>query len=400
MDEYLIFGSEYGTAPDAAIKGRRITDLKPETIDSLIRTLKSNWIIWDRVLSDDPREFRYRFEKEDVCLAGQLLQNDDQLSNPGEFVFMSTPGKVPLFKYATTNYEGRFFFYVHIDEEVKDLIIQPDNFIENNKFYIESPFSDQFMPSEINTDSTLVQIPAYIQRWSVNYQVGKNYEFSTVGGMADPSFRPIIPKRFYGKPDAERIITDYVKLPTMEELFFEIVPNVSLKKNRFIYEMKMVDPLGNVLYEEPPVMMIDGVIVKDASVIAGLNPEFVEKIDVVHERYYVGDFLFNGIVNVITRSGDFSRVLLPAYATRLPYRVIDPVRMFVSPDYSSSEMRNSRIPDFRNTVYWNPSVKPDKKGKASIDFWTSDIKTEYEVNIQGITEQGKAISFHKIINVK
>lgn len=85
---------------------------------------------------------------------------------------------------------------------------------------------------------------------------------------------------------------------------------------------------------------------------------------------------------------------------RLPYRVIDPVWSFVSPDYSSSENTNSQIPDFRNTLYWNPSVKPDKSGLANIEFWSSDVVSDYEINIQGINSEGKLISSRKCISVK
>jgi hypothetical protein len=63
-------------------------------------------------------------------------------------------------------------------------------------------------------------------------------------------------------------------------------------------------------------------------------------------------------------------------------------------------MKNNRIPDFRNTLYWNPSVKPDKGGKARIEFWTSDMASTYEINIQGITSDGKPISQRKIIKVE
>jgi hypothetical protein len=85
---------------------------------------------------------------------------------------------------------------------------------------------------------------------------------------------------------------------------------------------------------------------------------------------------------------------------RLPYRVIEPVWSFFSPDYSSAEMRNSRIPDYRNTLYWNSSVKPDKDGKARIEFWSSDNKSDYVINIQGITQEGKIISLHKTFKVQ
>jgi hypothetical protein len=63
-------------------------------------------------------------------------------------------------------------------------------------------------------------------------------------------------------------------------------------------------------------------------------------------------------------------------------------------------MKKSRIPDFRNTLYWNPSIKPDHDGKASVEFWSSDNKADYLINIQGITQDGRLFSFHKIIKVK
>jgi hypothetical protein len=146
--------------------------------------------------------------------------------------------------------------------------------------------------------------------------------------------------------------------------------------------------------------MIDGVIIKDPSLIINLDPEIVEKIDVIKEKYYVGKYRFPGLVNVITRSGDFSCVPLPDYMIRLPYRVLEPVWSFVPPDYSSAEIKNNRIPDYRNTLYWNSSVKPDKDGKGRIEFWSSDNKSDYVIDIQGITREGKMFSLRKKIKVR
>ena len=63
-------------------------------------------------------------------------------------------------------------------------------------------------------------------------------------------------------------------------------------------------------------------------------------------------------------------------------------------------MKSSRLADYRNTLYWNPSVKPDKDSKAGIEFWTSDTKSDYIINIQGITSEGHTISIRKTISVK
>jgi len=73
---------------------------------------------------------------------------------------------------------------------------------------------------------------------------------------------------------------------------------------------------------------------------------------------------------------------------------------FVSPDYTSAEARKSRIPDFRNTLYWNPTAKADKTGKTSIKFWTSDFVSDFEIVIQGVSPEGKPFSITKIIKVK
>ena len=117
-------------------------------------------------------------------------------------------------------------------------------------------------------------------------------------------------------------------------------------------------------------------------------------------RYFVGNYLFHGLVNVITRAGDFSNIPLPDYAVRLPYLATDQAAAFPLPDYTLPENKKSRIPDFRNTMYWNPSVIPDKEGKAKIEFWTSDYKSDYEINIQGIAGDGNFVSIRKEIKVK
>jgi len=399
INDYMVFGTEFGSLQRSALKGLKINNISPEVIDSLLQTMKSNWIDWNTILAADLPVFRYQVEKDDHYLSGKLLTGDKKAADADKFVFLSRPGKIAVFQYAKTDEEGNFSFRIHIDEKVKELIIQPDAATKNQSLNIESPFSHQYIKSEISVDSTNKQIPGYISAWSVNHQVRKIYGTSSIG---DPLASLIsIPrsKRFYGKPDQELNMKDYITLPVMQEVFFELLVGVFLKNKKSDYEIAIADPDNNKLYDTPPGLFIDGVVIKDPSIIAGIDPENVEKIDVVRERYSVGDYLFYGIVNIITKSGDFSNATLPDYAIRLPYRVIDPVSSFVSPDYSSVALKRSRIPDFRTTLYWNPSVKPDKEGKARIEFWTSDFVSDFEVNIQGITPDGKIFSLKKIIKV-
>jgi hypothetical protein len=400
MDDYMIFGTEFGSAPGNLFKHKKVGDISPEVMDSLLQNVKSNWINWNAIMAGSQPVFKYKQEKEDHFLSGRLYSTDLRGGVPDRFVLMSSPSKTAVFQYAKTGEDGNFSFRIHIDEKLKDLIILPDIISKNQSVNIESSFSDQYTKYRVSIDSSDNLIPGYISTWSVNNQVRKIYGTSDVGNTLTPVFSVPETKRFYGKPDIEIKMKDYITLPVMQEVFFELLPGISLKSKKSGYEITVANPENNKPYDSPPGLFIDGVAVKDASLIAGLDPETVETIDGVKDRYFVGDYLFYGIVNVITKSGNFSNLTLPDYAIRLPYRVIDPVAQFLSPDYSSAVMHKSRVPDFRNTLYWNPSVKPDKTGKASIDFWTSDFISDFEVNIQGITQDGYKFSLRKIIKVK
>jgi len=242
-------------------------------------------------------------------------------------------------------------------------------------------------------------LPAYISDLAAHYQVEKIYGLSNLGDLRGQPVNLPAAKRFYGRPDIEIIMDDYIKLPVMQEVFFELLPGINMRKRKSDYEISMYDFVENRTYTKPPGLFIDGVLINNANTIADLDPELVEKIDVIKEAYFIGDYFFYGIISIITRAGDFSNIELPDHAIRLPYRVTEPVFSFSPPDYSSSTAKESRIPDFRNTLYWNPSLRPGPDNNISIDFWASDLPGNYIVNIQGITANGEEISLKKTIKI-
>jgi hypothetical protein len=52
-------------------------------------------------------------------------------------------------------------------------------------------------------------------------------------------------------------------------------------------------------------------------------------------------------------------------------------------------MKESRIPDYRNTLFWNPDLQTRKDGKTEISFFTSDESSDYIIVVEGITSDGK-----------
>ncbi|MDP4222197.1 MAG: hypothetical protein Q8868_02695 [Bacteroidota bacterium] len=397
--EYMIFGTEFGFLPDELSEAGP-DNIPAEKLDAFLSGLRSNWIDWNNILSDKLPDIKYGRETENHFLHGRLINKNTQAPDVDKYLFLSIPGKKAYFQYAKTDADGDFFFTLPIDEKIMDLIIQPEDMARNDNIKIESSFSNIYPELHFTRDTSAQKISSGVSKLGINYQVKKIYSSEEAAAKSQPESYIWTNKNFYGKPDIKLMMDDYIKLPVMQEVFFELMPGVFLRKKKAEYEISIADPVENRIYDRPPMLLVDGVIINDASVIANLDPEHVEEIDAIKERYFVGDYLFFGLVNVITRTGDFSNITLPDNAVRLPYRVVDPVKSFNYPVYDTQVSKQSRIPDLRNTLYWNPSVETDAGGKARIEFWTSDFTTDYVINIQGMTSDGKAITFTKTLKLQ
>ena len=396
IDGYMVLGSEFGLNANEINKAG---NLSQSGMDSLLMNTSSKWIDWKVILSGKMPHLTWSHEKESQFLSGRLYTDGAKPVRSGEIVLLCIPGKVAGFQYTFTDDKGNFSFNVPLDNTQKDLILMPGNLNSSYKVIPGSSFSDVF-PVASMIDSVIQPVPPYISRMNVNYQVNTLYGTSGMGNPVKVLLTPLKKQRFYGKPDFELVMADYINLPVMEEVFFEILPHVSLKKKDTGFEIVITDRVDNHPYATTPTIMIDGVIIREPSLIINLDPDMVEKIDVIKEKYMVGGFAFPGIVNVITKAGDFTAVTLPDYMVRIPYRVADPVASFASPDYSTPEKKKSRIADYRNTLYWNPSLGADTAGTPKAEFWSSDNAGDYVINIQGIMPDGSFCSFQKKLKVR
>ena len=72
-----------------------------------------------------------------------------------------------------------------------------------------------------------------------------------------------------------------------------------------------------------------------------------------------------------------------------PFQGIYQAREFYTPGY---ENNNSKKADNRTTIYWNPEVKTDLTGKATVSFYNSDLKGSALIRISGVSYQLKDAS--------
>lgn len=398
IDEYLLFGTEFGSFPESELSGRKISDLSTEEVNRLVAGLKSRWIRWEKILSPREPEIKYQRESAETIIPGRMTDNNQWPAAKDEFVIMSQPGANAMFQYGLTDSDGFFDLVVPADRRTRDLIIQPDNINEGYRIALTSPFSEELPLTKLVID-TLTETPPRIAKWRMNCMINRVYGISFTQQGEGPDTSEIRQESFYSKPDFELLMDDYVRLPLMEEVFFELIPRVRMRKSNGTYQITVHDQAGNQMHNEPPVLMIDGVIIKGAGIIAGMNPEIVKRIDVIYDTYLVDGFIFPGLINVVTKTGYFSAGIPVPGALRVRYSVTDPVPRFSPPDYTSGQKRSSRLPDFRNTLYWNPLVRPLSPGTTKILFYSSDYAGDFILNIQGLSGHGHAFSWSADINV-
>jgi hypothetical protein len=130
------------------------------------------------------------------------------------------------------------------------------------------------------------------------------------------------------------------------------------------------------------------------------DPLKIQKLEVVTSRYYWGPIVSDGIVSYTTYKGDLPGYTLNPHDVILDYDGLQQSRVFYSPDYSSEKALQSRLPDFRDLLYWSPDVSTKQNGKGNLSFYTGDIPGKYLVVLQGISANGNAGSGSFIFNVE
>ena len=124
--------------------------------------------------------------------------------------------------------------------------------------------------------------------------------------------------------------------------------------------------------------------------------EWVSRIDLIAGGNMFLWGVFDGaIVSITTKTGDELDQAL-AVAPAIDVSIASPLGYqtpaeFYAPAYATEKARRSMVPDYRTTLYWNPSVEFDETGRATVEFYTSDAPADYDISIEGVTQTGKIV---------
>ena len=107
-----------------------------------------------------------------------------------------------------------------------------------------------------------------------------------------------------------------------------------------------MDPAINAVYDDPLILVDDVPIFNYTFFIASLPFSIIEYVEVFNKRYIYGDFVFNGIVLIKTKTDNFAGLFMPYGSIFAVYQTITPEVTIQFPEYSKTENKQSSLPDF------------------------------------------------------
>jgi hypothetical protein len=364
-----------------------------EALDNLMLTHGWRRFTWQNILNTQKPAYRFVPEYKGHIIYGVVTDGKTGLPKPDVMAYVSVPGaRIQLYP-ARSDSLGNVRFYTHDLYGPNEIALQTQATGDTTyKLQVLSPFSDKFSSENFPSLQLEEKVKNLLSVYNVGTQVQNNFS----GEKLKHFFAPFLDTAsFFGKPDAQYLLDNYTRFSTMEEVLREYVYEVLVRRQKDNFRLIVTDA-DNRIFLDDPLTLFNGVPVFDPNKIIRYDPLNVKKIEVVKRRYFYGPSIFNGIVNFVTYSPDPS-MLSDLSPMIMEYEGLQYQREFYSPVYETQEQISSRLPDFRNVLYWSPNVQTDTHGKTEINFFTSDLKGRYVAIIQGIDANGrvgeKSISF-------
>jgi hypothetical protein len=283
-----------------------------------------------------------------------------------------------------TDSAGRFFFSLPDYAGYRDLFLCVENTgTADPKILVDNDFCSipVHIPSNIFTLTRQERETAY--NMAVNVQLES---FFKIDSIPDEQIDQPEDQAFYGKPDDILYIDNYIQLPTLEEYFNGLPTLVKVRKHQGEKYFKVIGTQTE-LTDFDPLVLVDLVAIDDPSKVLAISPTNISRIEVVNELYVKGDQTYGGIINIITKRGDFAAIDLPSSGIFINYGFLADGSLY--PKIYSPLLHS---PDTRNTLYWNPQFVLDKGNTAKVSFTASDTPGRYLIILNGINMKGETIS--------
>jgi hypothetical protein len=343
--------------------------------------------------------FRVRFLPDlgsGVSISGTVV-GPDQKPVPYTTLHISVLGEKPDYFATMSDEQGRF------------ILSFPENMGEKREFFI-APEKDGVgglvVRIDEEFDSRSVKFPGHAFRLdeteeeiarniAMNMQLSRAFRHINATEQSGPDSLRRKPVPFYGTRVNRLLIDDYIMLPNLKEIFINLVPEIQFYKKRGETRIRFLSD-NNSIDVFSPLIMMDHVSVFDHQALLDLSPEKIERIDLINEIYLKGNVSFGGVLAIYSRKGDMAGIDLPIGSYFFDYQSFhhdDPVKV-------PATDQEGRIPDTRNTLFWQGDLTLEPGIREEITFPAPSRPGRYVVQVRGMLPGGELYSASSLFEVE
>jgi hypothetical protein len=323
-------------------------------------------------------DIEYLPEISGITISGKIIDKTSGAPKKNLLVSLSEPANGEFFSVYQTSDKGRFIFSLPDFHGKYDFVIQSEEpetglseFLIDNDF-CNRPVSLPYIAFSLNEDEKHL-----IRDMMVNMQLNEKF-FSpsdTANKLQTNRHQPVA---FYGSGKQTYYTEKYIELPNIEEFFNEIIPEGNVVYHKGKTELEISGSTGFSNY--PPLILLDNIPVNNDDRLLKSPLDRIERVEVIEGGYMAGNLKYSGLLSIYSKNKDFAGIDLNKNSMFFAFDLFsDESSGFASGENSY----DSRIPDRRNLLYWNPDIQLSADQKTTISFFTSDTKGDYVVYIFG-----------------
>lgn len=271
-----------------------------------------------------------------VSVSGTVIDTDQNPVNSATLHF-SLLGDTPDYFAAISDDFGRFIFTAPAGLGPKELFVTPQRI---NGSPLEVRIDQEYDSQPLNLPKGKFHLSAdeeaLARRISLNMQLSRAFN---TGSLVKKEAQPIAASGsgrgkdlpFYGSRVQQLLIDDYVRLPNLEEVFINLVPDVQFYKKRGENRIRILSENASIGVFDP-LIIVDHISVFDHEAVLALTPDKIERIDLINEVYLKGNVAFGGVLAIYSKKGDMAGIDLPEGSYFFDYHSFYPPRQ--RPDQS------------------------------------------------------------------
>ncbi|RIY10009.1 hypothetical protein D0T11_10695 [Hymenobacter rubripertinctus] len=391
IDHYLGLTSELrGTVDNPAYYFTATGPEVAEATEDLLLTQGWSRFGWDAVFAPAPAPPAFLPEPYGPVVRAKLTRAGTDQPYPDLLTYLSVPGRLVRLYNARSNAAGIVQFETPDVFGSPTVVLQTDPRQDSTcQITLLSPFSARFAPLAAPPFALVPRFEQAYARRHLQTRVQALYanRQQLPYLAATPDSTP-----FYGRPGESYLLDRYTRFKVLEEVLREYVQEVAVRIRPDGFHLKVVDKLNSTVFTENPMVLLDGVPVFNMNKVMALNPLKIRRLDVIDSRYVHGGATYSGLVSLSTYEGNLEGFALDPRVLIQEYEGRQQQREFYSPRYETPQQKQSRRPDFRELLYWNPQVTTTTADGAgqTLEFYTGDQPGRYRVVVQGLAATGAA----------